>query len=65
MNDFVENAMEYLGENHQRSNSESGFSADKKTLGWNMAKRRSDRIDSALSWIGAWHNLFNTGRLRQ
>ena len=62
MKDFVENTMEYLGEYHQRSNSESGFSADKKMLGWNIAQKRSDRIDNALFCTGVWHNLFNMGR---
>jgi transposase len=45
MKDFVENTMPYLEEYHQRSNSESGFAADKKMLGWNIAQRRDDRID--------------------
>jgi transposase len=29
--------MSYLEQYHQRSNSESGFAADKKMLGWNVA----------------------------
>ena len=62
MKDFVENTMQYLEQYHQRSNSESGFAADKKMLGWNIAQRREDRIDSALFCTGAWHNLFNMGR---
>ena len=62
MKDFVENTMQYLEQYHQRSNSESGFAADKKMLGWNIAQRREDRIDSALFCNGAWHNLFNMGR---
>ena len=33
MRDFVENTMPYLEQYHQRSNSESGFAADKKMLG--------------------------------
>ena len=45
---FVENTMQYLEQYHQRSNSESGFAADKKMLGWNIAQRRDDRIDGAL-----------------
>ena len=65
MKDFVENTMAYLGEHHQRSNSESGFSADKKMLGWNIAQKRSDRIDNALCCTGVWHNLFNMGRPQQ
>ena len=62
MKDFVENTMQYLEQYHQRSNSESGFAADKKMLGWNISQRREDRIDSALFCNGAWHNLFNMGR---
>ena len=62
MKNFVENTMPYLEEYHQRSNSESGFAADKKMLGWNIAQRRDDRIDNALFCTGVWHNLFNMGR---
>jgi len=62
MKEFVENTMNYLEQYHQRSNSESGFAADKKMLGWNIAQRRDDRIDSALFCTGVWHNLFNMGR---
>ena len=61
MKDFVENTMQYLENYHPRSNSESGFSADKKMLGWNIAQKRSDRIDNALFCTGVWHNLFNMG----
>ncbi len=63
MREFVENTMHYMEEYHQRSNSESGFAADKKMLGWNVAQRRNDRIYSALFCTGTWHNLFNMGRL--
>jgi len=62
MKEFVENTMPYLEEYHQRSNSESGFAADKKMLGWNIAQRRDDRIESELFCTGVWHNLFNMGR---
>ena len=62
MKDFIENTMPYLEQYHQRSNSESGFAADKKMLGWNVAQRRDDRIDNALFCTGVWHNLFNMGR---
>ena len=40
MKDLVLNAMPYLEEYHQRSNSESGFSADKKMLEWNISQKR-------------------------
>ena len=62
MKDFVLNTMPYLEEYHQRSNSESGFAADKKMLGWNIAQKRDDRIDNALFCTDLWHNLFNMGR---
>ncbi len=62
MKDFVLKTMPYLEEYHQRSNSESGFAADKKMLGWNIAQKRDDRIDNALFCTGLWHNLFNMGR---
>lgn len=62
MKEFVADTMPYLEQYHQRSNSESGFAADKKMLGWNVAQRRDDRIDNALFCTGVWHNLFNMGR---
>ncbi len=62
MKEFVENTMPYLEQYHQRSNSEPGFAADKKMLGWNIAQKRDDRIDNALFCTGVWHNLFNMGR---
>ena len=62
MKEFVEDTMKYLEQYHQRSNSESGFAADKRVLGWNIAQRRDDRIDHALFCTGLWHNLFNMGR---
>jgi transposase len=54
--------MGYLEEYHQRSNSEAGFAADKRTLGWNIAQRREDGIEGALFCAGLWHNLFNFSR---
>lgn len=52
MKDFAENTMKYLEEYHQRSNSESGFAADKKMLVRNISQRRDDRIDNALFCTG-------------
>ena len=63
MKDFILNTMSYLEVYPQRSNSESGFAADKKMLGWNIAQKRDDRIDNAPFCTGIWHNLFNMGRL--
>jgi transposase len=62
MNDFRLNTEPYLGQYHQRSNSESGFSADNKVLGQNVAHRGDDRDDSAIFCTGLWHDLFNIGR---
>jgi len=62
MKDLVENTMKFLEQYHQRRNSESGFAAEKRMLGWNIAQRRDDRIDSALFCTGVWHNLLNMGR---
>lgn len=56
---FVNDTMRYLEQYHRRSNSESGFAADKKMFGWSIAQRRDDRIDSANTCTGLWHNLFN------
>ena len=60
--EFVNDTMNYLEKYHKRRNSESGFAADKKMLGWNMAQRRGDRISNALLCTNVWHNLFNIGR---
>ena len=56
---FVKDTLHYLEQYHQRSNSESGFSADKKMLGWGITQRRNDRINCANTCTGLWHNLFN------
>ncbi|MCL4333656.1 MAG: ISNCY family transposase, partial [Candidatus Thermoplasmatota archaeon] len=60
--EFLLDTVPYLEQYHLRSNSESGFAADKKMLGQNVAQRRDDRIDSAIFCTGLWHNLFNIGR---
>ena len=36
MKNFVESTLQYLEQYHRRSNSELGFAADKKMLGWNI-----------------------------
>ncbi len=48
MKDFVWETMDYLKEYHKRNNSESHFSPDKTIPGWNIAQKRSDRIENAL-----------------
>lgn len=59
MKEFVTNTIQYLEQYHKRSNSESGFAADKKMLGWGIAQRREDRINCAQICTGLWHNMFN------
>ena len=59
MKEFVTNTVHYLEQYHKRSNSESGFAADKKMLGWGIAQKREDRINCAQFCTGLWHNLFN------
>jgi len=61
MKEFVGNTLEYLGQYYLRNNSENGFSADKKMLGWGVMQKRNDKIDCALKTICLWHNLFNFG----
>jgi transposase len=63
MIDFVKNTTEYLEQYYRRENSESGFAADKKMLGWSIAQRREDRIDCTNFCTGLWHNLFNFSTL--
>ena len=55
---FVEDTMKYLEEYFKRSNSESGWSCDKKMFGWQVRQKREDRIDTALFCRDIWHNLF-------
>ena len=57
--DLYRNTRSYLKRYHQRSNSESGFAADRKIRGLNVAQRMGDRIDNALFCTGVWHNIFN------
>ncbi|MDG6928803.1 MAG: ISNCY family transposase [Nitrososphaerota archaeon] len=59
MKAFVTDTTRYLEEYYRRENSESGFAADKKMLGWSIAQKREDRIECANFSIGLWHNLFN------
>lgn len=63
MIEFVKDTMHYLEQYHKRSNSESGFSADKKMFGWGIAQKREDRIECANVCTGLWHNLFNLATL--
>ena len=57
--ELIDSPMEFLSEYYRRENSESQFSADKRTTGWHIQQRREDRIRTAAMCKGTWHNLFN------
>lgn len=59
MEEFVNDTMAYLRQYYLRNNSESGFSADKRWFGWKVGQKRDDRIGTALTCTGVWHNLMN------
>ncbi|MBE0525290.1 MAG: ISNCY family transposase [Methanosarcinales archaeon] len=59
MEEFVNHTLSYLEQYYLRNNSESGFSADKRWFGWTVGQKRDDRIETALSCTGIWHNLLN------
>ena len=57
--ELIDSPMEFLSEYYRRENSESQFSADKRTTGWRIQQRREERIRTAAMCKGTWHNLFN------
>ncbi len=59
MDEFVHNTIPYLEQYYLRNNSEAGFSADKRWFGWKVEQKREDRIETALTCTGIWHNLLN------
>ncbi len=59
LREFVERPLPYLEEYYRREHSEAGFSADKRMLGWRIAQRRGDRIETADRCHSTWHNLLN------
>ena len=59
MEEFVNDTMTYLRQYYLRNNYESGFSADKRWFGWKVGQKRDDRIGTALTCTGVWHNLMN------
>jgi len=59
MRGFVEETLGYLEQYYLREQSEAGFSADKRMLGWRIAQRRGDRITTAQTCLSTWHNLLN------
>jgi len=58
LTEFVEDTFGYLKEYFRRSNSESGFSSDKKLFGWKINQKKEDRIDTAIFTKVIWRNLF-------
>lgn len=54
---FMEDPMGYLREYFRRSNSESGFSADKRATGHMIFQRRNDRIETSGFCKGLLHNM--------
>ena len=58
---FVENTKEYLKEYYERNQSESGFSEDKKRVGWKMGQKKPIRIFTANTLTYVWHNLYWLG----
>jgi len=59
LTDFVENTFEYLKEYFKRNNSEAGFAADKRLLGWRISQKKEDRMDTAILAKVVWRNLFH------
>jgi transposase len=55
---FANETVAYLSEFYRRCQSESGFSEDKRRLGWGIAQRRDDRVDTANFCTLLWHNMF-------
>lgn len=57
MFEFVTNTLNYLEEYYKRNNSETGFSIDKRLLGWKIMQRKPNRINTALNCTTIWHNI--------
>lgn len=55
---FVNNTQDFLFEYYKRNQSESGFSEDKKRIGWKLGQKRFDRLDTANIMTYIWHNLY-------
>ena len=54
---FMNDPMTYLREYFKRSNSEAGFSADKRSTGHMIFQRRKDRVETSGFCKGLLHNL--------
>ena len=57
LKEFMDNTMDFLKEYYKRENSESGFSRDKKMVGWKVGQKRDDSINRAIHASAVWHNL--------
>ena len=57
MYDFVTDPVAYIEDYFKRNRSESGFSEDKKSTGWQLGQKREDRIYTAEMLTTLWHNL--------
>src|SRR3989344_3029179 len=58
---FVKDTKGFLREYYQRNHLESGFSEDKKRIGWKLGQKRHDRIETANNLTNLWHNLYWLG----
>ena len=58
---FSKNTKGYLKEYYKRNQSESGFSEDKKRIGWKLGQKKPDRINTANTITNLWHNLYWLG----
>ena len=54
---FMNDTIAYLREYFKRSNSEAGFSSDKRSTGHMILQRRKDRIETSGFCKGLLHNL--------
>ncbi len=58
---FVDHTLEHLEEYYKRCLTESGWSADKRQLGWGYSQKLPARIDRADECTMLWHNLLRMG----
>lgn len=54
---FMNDTKGYLGEYFKRNQSESGFSEDKRRLGWRIPQKRPERIETHDFCTSLWHNM--------
>ena len=58
LHQFVNDPIGYLEKYYQRNQSESCFAEDKRRIGWQLGQKRPDRINTANTCTGLWHNLY-------